>query len=287
MANDLTIGKYSVLMSVYIKEKPEYLKTALQSIFDQTLFPDEVVLVCDGPVTSEMENVIQWAVKLHPLTMKIVRLQENTGLGHALRTALPLCRNEIIMRADSDDINLPFRAETELKVMEEGDYDIISSTISIFYETPDKIEGERALPTTHDEIIKFARFRCPFNHPSVIFKKSKALEAGNYPNMRLGAEDYDLWIRMFANGAKSCNIDKTLVLMRMDTSSYDRRRSQAFYASRIAVGKRMRETKFISLPAYWKYRFTYWCASIAPSWLDQWLYKKVLYRIRKPKKAKK
>lgn len=270
-------------MSVYAKEKPEYLKTALQSIFDQTLFPDEILLICDGPLTKELDEVVEWAINSHPTVMKIVHLPENGGLGHALRFALPLCKNEIIMRADSDDINLPHRAETELKLMGEGDYDIVSSTISIFYESPDKIEGERNLPITHDEIIKFAKFRCPFNHPSVIFKKSKALEAGNYPDMRLGAEDYDLWIRMLIKGAKGHNIEESLVLMRMDRNSYGRRRSKDFYTSRVTVGKHMREARFISLPAYWKYRFTYWCARISPAWLDQWLYKRVLYRIKKKK----
>lgn len=267
-------------MGVYNGEKPEYFKEALESIFNQTLPPDEVVIACDGPMTDELNKVIEWAQELHPAWMKIMRVEKNKGVGHSMMLGLPECRNDLIMRADSDDINVPHRAETQIRVMEEGGYDIISSTVAIFYDTPDKVEGERKLPTSHEEILKFTKYRCPFNQPSAMFRKSKAMLVGGYHPYRYG-EDYNLWARMLIDGAKGHNIEEALVYMRMDPNSYGRRRSKDFYLSRKETGKYMYEHKFISLFQYWKFLFLYWSIYACPAWLEKFIYQKVLHRKEK------
>lgn len=282
MEKEFQENNYSILMSVYAKENPAYFDEALSSLLHQTILTDDFVLVCDGPLTEELDAIIKKYDEQYPGIFNVVRLEKNGGVGRAVMIGLPRCKNELIMRADSDDISLPHRAEIEIKILEEGGYDVCSSTVSTFTVSPDKIEGERKLPSTHEEIVKFAKLRSPFNQPSAIFRKSKALEVGGYQPYRFG-EDYDLWVRMLIGGAKGFNIEESLVLMRMDSNTYKGRKNKEAYRCRIKTGKYMRKQKFISLFAYWKFRLVYWFQYVTPPALNEWVYKRVLQKKSKNK----
>lgn len=216
---------YSVLMSVYAKEKPEFLRQAIQSIQNQTIKTTDFVLVCDGKLTDELEAVIsEFGDYLH-----IVRLKENVGLGNALNVGLAKCQNELVARMDSDDISVSDRCEKQIKAFEENPkLGIMSGTLLEFAETPEKITGERRLPESHKEILKFSRKRCPFNHPCVMFRKSAVIEAGGYDG-KFRMEDYFLWIRMLQTKYESRNLKDVLLYMRTPADMY-MRRGGWFYA---------------------------------------------------------
>lgn len=210
---------YSVLMAVYAKEKPKYLQCAIESILNQTYRTNDFVLACDGPLTKELDAVIeQYRNDLH-----VVRFEENRGLGATLRDGILYCQNELIARMDSDDISLPDRCELQLKCFAENpNLDVVSGALDEFCEEPSIVTGKRVLPLNHAEIIKFSKKRCPFNHPNIMYKKSVVLSAGNYSS-EYRMEDYYLWIRMLQNNAQAQNLQDTLLLMRTPADMYIRR----------------------------------------------------------------
>ena len=215
--------KYSVLMSVYAKEKPEYLRASIDSILKQTVHADDFVLVCDGPLTSGLEEVISEVGG----GLNVVRLAENVGLAAALAAGLSHCANELVMRMDSDDIAVPERAEKQLLVM--GNADLCGGTAAEFEKEIADSASKRELPSGHDEIVRFAKRRNPFNHPTVMFRKSVAEKAGGYSGEFPLAEDYYLWVRMISAGARCINLADVLVYMRVGDGLYKRRGGRKYY----------------------------------------------------------
>jgi glycosyltransferase involved in cell wall biosynthesis len=208
---------------VYIKEKPEYLERALGSIWDeQTVRPDEIVLVLDGKLTEELYGVIdRWKSKLgHKFV--VVALEKNMGLGNALRTGLIHCSNELIARMDTDDISVPDRFEKQLKVFESSDIDVCGSWVSEFIDDENQIISCRKVPEDMRRIVKFAKSRNPINHPSVMYRKSAVLSVGNYKDM-LYFEDYSLWVRLILGNYEIYNIQECLVNMRSGYEMLSRR----------------------------------------------------------------
>ena len=182
---------FSVLMSVYYKEKPEYFDSSLEStLINQTIHPDEFVLVCDGDLTPELEKVIEKYQVLFPDILKVYR-KENGGLGKALNFGLPKCSFPLVARADSDDICAPTRFEKQLKYFEEHpDVGIISSFIDEVdsdWSTPNNI---KRLPLTHEELFQMAKFRCPLNHMAVMMRKEDIIRIGSYHHIPY-IEDYE------------------------------------------------------------------------------------------------
>ncbi len=220
---------YSVLMSVYVKEKPEFLRESMESMFAQTFPTDDFVLVCDGPLTEELDAVIAEMQEKHPHVLHVIRLKENMGLGNALKEGIVYCKNELVARMDSDDISKPERCERQLQEFAaDPQLDIVSGTIEEFVNSPDQIIGKRILPCTYAEICKFSRKRNPFNHPAVIFKKSSVINARNYSEEYHLFEDYALWVRMLKNGCFAINIPETLLYMRTSPSIYLRRGGKSY-----------------------------------------------------------
>lgn len=212
---------YSVLMSVYYKEKAEYLNEAMESIWNQTVLTDDFVLVCDGPLTDELENVIANNKKNHP-QLNIVRLAKNSGLGVALNTGLKVCKNELVARMDSDDISLPRRCELQLNEFKtHPQISILSGVIEEFCD--DEVQSKRILPITMEEIVPFSKKRNPFSHPAVMFKKTDVLKSGGYNERFHLLEDYYLWIRMFINGYTGRNLTETILKMRVPLDMFSRR----------------------------------------------------------------
>jgi len=217
---------YSVLMSVYYKEQAGYLESSLASMRAQSYAPDEIVLVCDGALTPELERMIQIFNAQNPGLMRLVRLAKNVGLGEALNQGLLHCRNECIVRMDTDDIALPKRVEVQMTHMHEYDLDICGCDIIEFNDN-DSVERVKSVPREHADILRYAKKRNPFNHPSVVFRKSTILVAGGYRTMPF-FEDYFLWIRALQKGAHCGNVPEVLLRMRTGMDFYMRRGGAAY-----------------------------------------------------------
>lgn len=227
--------KYSVLMSIYDKEKPEYLRESLNSMVKQTLKPDEIVIVKDGELTKELDDVINEYLKCEKGLFKIIALKENVGLGRALDEGLKFCKNELIARMDSDDISLPERCESQVNMfIKHPELSIIGTMIDEFYDDPSNIVSSRIVPVDNEKIIKFIKKRSPFNHPTVMYKKSEVLRCGGYGKLRR-KQDLDLFSRMINNGCLGANINKSLLLFRSNEDNFKRRKSWSYCKSYIEV----------------------------------------------------
>ena len=241
---------YSVLMSVYYKENPDYLRQSMESIYNQTVKTNDFVLICDGPLSEELDKVIGEMQSKFGNVLNVIRLEKNGGLGNALRIGVEKCKNEYIARMDSDDISKPVRCEKQLKVFENNsEISIVGSNIDEFSETPNKIESSRCVPENNEDILKFAKKRNPFNHPSVMYKKEAVLQAGNYKDVRF-MQDYFLWVDMLSSGYKGYNIQEPLVNMRADANLFKRRSGKEYFKIQKSLFKYMREKKMINYFEY-------------------------------------
>lgn len=226
---------YSVLMSVYIEENPEYFDESLESMVNQTMMPNEIVLVKDGQITPKLENIITKYNQKYPKLFKIVALEKNIGLGKALDEGLKHCKNELVARMDTDDISLPERCELQVqRFKQKPELSIVGTMTDEFYDTIDNIISSRKVPTNHENIYKFMKRRSPFNHPTVMYKKSDVIRCGGYGKMRR-KQDLDLFSRMINSGCKAENINQSLVLFRSNEDSFTRRQSWSYVKSYIEV----------------------------------------------------
>ena len=215
--------KFTVLMSVYYKEKAEYLQLALDSVMNQTLKPSEIVLVQDGKLTKELQAVITEYLQKYSDIFKTYALQQNQGLGKALNFGMQKCSNDLIARMDTDDIAEPCRFELQIKEFEQyKELMLCGGQIAEFADKPTEITGYRNVPLKHNEILNFAKKRNPFNHMTVMFKKQAVQSVGGYMDMPY-FEDYWLWVRMIKAGYKVKNINKVLVKVRAGQDMIARR----------------------------------------------------------------
>lgn len=227
--------KYSVLMSVYEKEKEEFLEKSLTSMVTQSFEPEEIIIVIDGPIRTSLFNVINEVRKNTSVNIIPIQLEENYGLGHALDVGLTYCSNELIARMDSDDISKKDRCEKQIKKFYNNDeLVIVGSHVEEFYDDPQKIVSSRNVPTEYLGIKKYIKRRSPFNHPSVMYKKSKVLSVGGYRSLKK-KQDYDLFSRMINNEMLAENIDEPLVLFRSNEDNFKRRKSYKYCKSYIDV----------------------------------------------------
>lgn len=240
---------YSVLMSVYNREKAQNLKESIESMFAQTLPPQDFVVVCDGVLGEELYEVLRQKKEEWSGNFQIVQLPENRGLGEALKAGLPYCKYEIVARMDSDDISAPKRCEWQIEALLDQNVSVVSGTVQEFSRDISNGGAMRRVPETADEIVKYARKRSPFNHPAVMFRKSDVLKAGNYMNCH-GFEDYHLWIRMLEKGMKGYNLSEVLVYMRVDDGMYTRRGGWKYFKDMVAFRRFMLDSGYISLPEF-------------------------------------
>ncbi len=212
---------FSVLISVYSEENPVYFARSLESIYAQTLKASEIILIQDGPIGLELEQVIETYNKKLPI--RCVVLDSNVGLGRALNVGLCECQFDIVIRVDSDDINVPERFKIQYNFMQNHpDIAVVSSHVAEFYHDIHKDLVIKRVPIG-DEISSSILIRNPINHMAVALRKSQALLAGNYQVMPF-MEDYYLWLRLFFNHSKLDNLDEVLVYARVGNNMLERRR---------------------------------------------------------------
>ena len=268
--------KYSVLMSVYKNEKVEYFIQAVDSLLNQTVQPEQIVLVRDGTVYEELQCAIDEYIGKYPELFTYLPLEQNGGLGNALRYGLTFCRNELVGRMDTDDISVAGRFERQLDFMKSNpDVDIVGGNISEFVTSPDKIVDYRIVPQSHEEISKYLKSRSPFNHGTVIFKKSSLEKVNSYENFYL-FEDWYLWIKMFLSGAKFANLNVVLVNNRISDMA-NRRGGIKYYRSCVRLLKYMKKHGVIGLGKYLKTCVIRFCGYVLlPNRMREWAYKKFL-----------
>lgn len=234
------------------------------------------VLVCDGPLTPELDAIIN--VKQHEMgdSLNVVRLEKNGGLGNALNEGIKYCKNELVARMDSDDIAYPDRCERQLNVFNRHlEVSICSGIVEEFAVTPEAVEVKRVPPENHQEIVKFAKKRNPFNHPCVMYKKSAVEAVGSYQDFYL-LEDYYLWIRMLMAGYQGYNIQEPLLYMRAGSDMYLRRAGWKYAKTQIQLFKFMKKQGFINNRQYIKSCMIRSGSALAPNWLRKFVYGKVL-----------
>lgn len=267
---------YSVLMSLYIREKPEYLKLAIQSMIDQTLKPDEIVIVKDGKITEDLQNVLNQFTDFYPELFNIVGYEKNRGLGLALNYGLEHCRNELVARMDTDDIAKPDRCEKQVRMfMNNPDLAIVGSAVDEFYGMPDHITGRRVVPTKHEKIYEFAKRRSAFNHPSVMYRKSRVIEFNGYSNLRRN-QDVDLFGRMLFGGCQAANLEESLLWFRSDENLAKRRKSWENSKSYVDTIKKFWKMGYSSLSDYVIVVVAQTIMFIMPISVQNWLYKSFL-----------
>ena len=239
------MSKYSVLMSVYIKEKPENLRLSVESMVNQTIPPEDFVLYCDGLLTNELYEEIDSLRKKYSI-LNVIYNETPMGLGNALNNGLKYCKNDIVARMDSDDIAVPERMELQLEAFIKKSADIVSGNLLEFTDTTDNIINEKNLPETDGLIREYSKRRNPFNHPCTCFRKHQVYMAGGYLDCP-GFEDDYLWLRMLSNGCTGYNIQKPVLYMRSGREMYLRRGGLKYTADALRFRKLMYSGKFCTL----------------------------------------
>lgn len=270
--------KFTVLMSVYKKEKAEYLKLALDSVINQTLTPDEIVLVQDGKLTDELQAVITEYLQKYPDIFKTYALQENHGLGKALNYGMQKCSNELIARMDTDDIAEQGRFEMQIQeFIKDKELALCGGQIAEFEDNPNEITSYRQVPIKQEEILKFAKKRNPFNHMTAMFKKQVVQKVGGYQHMPY-FEDYWLWVRMLKAGCKAKNVNAVLVKVRAGQDMIARRGGLNYAMCIIRFEKALHSIDIINFAEMTVYIILRCIVSVIPESLRLWIYR---WKLRK------
>ncbi len=263
--------KFSVLLSIYKKESPEFFQRALQSVWEeQTRKPEQIVLIKDGPLTIELDCIIDdWRSKLGEI-LKVVELPLNVGLGKALNEGLMYCKYELVARMDTDDISMPERFEMQIEFMRDHpEVSVCSSYIEEFDEN--NITTIRRLPLEHYDILTFAKKRCPISHPAVIFRKSAVLSVGGYPEFNK-AQDVALWSLLLSKGYVFANIGIVLVRMRLGKNFFSRR-GREHLKNELTVLRFQKQIGFITKVQFIKYMLIRTGVRLSPTPVKKMLYK--------------
>ena len=267
---------FSVLMSVYIKEKPEYFRACMESIVNQTLPPDEIVLVLDGPITDELRHEIVSYQNSCRFPVVTVPLEQNKGLGLALAEGIKHCVYPLVARMDTDDICVPERFQKQIQEFQkDANLDIVGSHIKEYDLDFSNVLSMRKVPLKHEEICKYQRKRSAFNHMTVMFRKEAVLRAGNYKHAPLMEDDL-LWCEMLKTGSIGKNIDEVLVNVRAGESMLKRRGGWSYFVKYCSGRKKILQTGYIG---YFDYYLT--CAvqlivALVPNSIRKFIFLKLL-----------
>ncbi|WP_346316639.1 glycosyltransferase [Chitinophaga sp. YIM B06452] len=276
--NTTEVPAFSVLIPVYIKENPDFFNESLKSVVNQTLMPAEILIIADGPLTIELDQVIEDYKANYPGLFNVVRLPQNMGMGIAMTTAVKACKYDYIARMDSDDIALPGRFARQMEYLAENPgTDIVGSWMEEFDKVPGDTKRIRKLPENHGDILTFAKQRCPFNHMTVVYKKEKVLQAGAYWEKK-AYEDYHLWYQMIKSGCRMHNIPDILVHARIGNNMLSRRRGMMYLKAEQFFFRILKRDGFITSLQYYKVMATRFILRLVPQSLLGLVYK---YYLRK------
>ena len=264
-------------MSVYAKEKAVFFCQAVKSMLNQTVPPADFVMVCDGPLTLELEEAVAAFLRQEPERFKVVRLPQNQGLGAALNAGLPHCRCELVARMDTDDIAVPDRMEKQLALMAaEPDLSVVGGQIAEFQGNCENIIGYRRVPSSSEDINKRLRTKNPMNHVTVLFRKTALLAVGGYQHFPYFA-DYHLWCRLLADGYRMRNIPDVCCYVRMEEGAYRRRGGWQYFRHTLAMERYLKESGMISGSRFMMNVIVRFVGTVmVPNGVRAFLYKKLL-----------
>lgn len=267
--------EFSVLMSLYKNDNPIYLTQAIESILNQTIKPNEVVIVVDGPVSKELYSVLS-KYSNNEIPFVVHQLNENKGLGIALQEGMGIVKYPLVARMDSDDISVSNRFELQLAAfISNPDLDLVGGQIDEFMQSLDNIVGKRIVPEDIESISKFGKMRNPFNHPTVMFKQESVLKVGSYQNYdRL--EDYHLWVRMIVAKMNMLNLSVVLVHMRVNEDFFLRRGGLLKLEAFLRLRRDFYNWNFISKSSEIKGDFILIINAIIPNKIRSYVYSKLL-----------
>lgn len=268
--------EFSVLLSVYKNEKPEYLQVALYSIVNQTLMPNEVIIVKDGLLTLELENVIsEFTIKFSNL-VHVLSFEKNRGLGLALRDGILACNYEWIARMDTDDIACPQRFEKQISYLKaHPEVAMVGSWITEFSKDCKHPDTITKLPVSYEEIKSYAKRRNPFRHMTVVYNKSAVLDSGNYRDF-LWFEDYDLWVRMIQKDYLMANLPEVLVNVRADDEMFARRGGWKYWKQDMIFQRTLLSIRFTNSFIFLQNIILRSIARVIPNSLRILFYKRIL-----------
>lgn len=267
---------FSVVMPFYKGDQPAHLDQALESLFIQSLRADEIVLVQDGPVTTDLTEIVNsWQQRLPELNLVV--LEKNSGLSSALNAGIKAASHEWLARMDADDICHPQRFEKQMALISnQPDLAITGSWITEYDEEMNQAIAVRKLPESHADILSYARWRCPFNHMTVMYRKSALEKLGLYKDYGAVGDDYELWARFLMNGYLSANIGESLVKARTGRDFYTRRRRGMKYFKQEL--REINDLYRLGLLRPWHYLFHFTVKAVvrlSPSWLVKIFYKAI------------
>ena len=265
---------FSVLMSVYAKENPVYLKAAVESVFRQTLVPDEVLIMEDGPLTDALEAIMIELQETYPQIVTF-RFPENVKLGRALAKGVELCSNELIARMDTDDLATEDRFQMQYVYMMQHPETVVCGGWLREFNDASTYSRVKQMPEHEAEIRRYARFRNPLNHMTVMFRRSAVLQAGNYRHFPM-LEDYDLWSRMLACENGFYNIPEVLVHMRTNEDMYARRGGFLYFLQYRKLRREQKELGLLKGKEYVIALFLTAGMTLQPTFLRKRAYRRLL-----------
>ncbi len=266
--------KVSVLMSIYVKEKPEYLREAMDSVLAQTYPIDEILIIQDGPLTEELYSLLAYYQGKNT-NIRTFAFEKNQQLGRALAKGVELCSNELVARMDTDDIAMPDRIEKQVAYMEaHPEVSVLGGSIREFNDegTTDRV---KYMPKTQEEIVEYAKLRNPLNHMTVMFRRSAILEIGNYQHFPF-LEDYSLWSRMLTKGYQIRNMEDVLVRARTSMALVRRRSGWDYFKTFSTLRKLQHELGLTNTFEYMKAMAGTFVMIMQPGFVKEFAYKKVL-----------
>ncbi|WP_323173746.1 glycosyltransferase [Natrialba sp. PRR66] len=270
----------SVLLSIYEGENADHVDAAIESIVEQSVPPTEIVVVKDGPLTSSLDQTLSVWGSEYPSLFEFVEFEENRGLGIALREGIQHCSNELVARMDADDIAHLDRLETQLRFFKQyPDTDVVGGYVAEFEGDISNSDRVRTVPTDSEQLAKKARFRCPMNHPTVMYRRAAVLDVGNYRGFR-SMQDYDLWARMLLAGKVLRNVPEVLVYARAGDELYRRRGGINYLKIEYQLQRDFLRRGFVSMPVFAMNMASRTAVRFMPNKLREWIYSSFL-RINK------
>jgi glycosyltransferase involved in cell wall biosynthesis len=268
--------KFSVLISVWNKDNPDYLFKALESILNQTTCPNEIILVHDGILKEKLINVIEYYNNKYPKLLKEIKLKCNQGLGNALKEGIKHCSYGYVARMDADDICQNYRFERQISFLEDNsEVTLVGSNVQEFSFVPGDLDQFRKLPLTNDELHKYSKFRNPINHPTVMFRKSHIIAVGSYEDVP-SFEDYFLWLKLLSRGYKLRNMDDSLLFFRIGNDIMDRRSGLRYLKKEYLFLLKVYKNGYITLLDFSFSLFARFCVRMLPKAGISFIYKFLL-----------
>jgi len=271
---------FALLISVYDGDRPAYVRRALRSaVADQTVRPDQVIIVRDGPVGADLAECLDDITASCVTPVTFVPLERNGGLGPALDRGLAASWFDVVARMDADDIAMPHRFEVQLPLIAEAD--IVGSGLLEFVRDTDDIVGQRVPPVDPGRIARYARIHDPFNHPTVVYRRQAVLAAGGYGDHPL-MEDYALFVRMIQGGARTANVAEPLVFYRVGETAFKRRGGMALLRSELRLQREFRRSGFTSPAEYVRNVVVRGGYRLIPWWLRRAVYRPLVALLSRP-----